>query len=107
ERGAVTGGDDDEIGGARIQAFPSRLHFEEHAHPSSLVLQLVGDDALEADDERCPATTRPQEPVEIHSHDEIDAARWPQEDTQVVEPAVKGMKLCAPAERPQPDLVPE
>src|SRR5207247_1459862 len=69
----------------------------------ALVLELVGDDPLEARDERRPAAPRPQEAVEVHTDDEIDPARRRERDAQVVEPAVQRMNARAPAERPQLD----
>src|SRR5438105_8111272 len=55
---------DDTIRTLGITPFPPRLDAEEHAHDPALVLQLVGDDALQRDHERARAAAPPSRPEE-------------------------------------------
>jgi len=73
-----------------------------------LVLELVGDDALEAHRERGPvAPSSEEKAVEIDAVDEVRLPRGPERDACVVEPAIEGVKAGADAQRSDVEPVPK
>src|SRR3970282_1809255 len=81
-------------------AFPASLYREQRTGQSALVLELVGDDALEAHDEGQAAGPRPEKTVQVHAVDEVNAPRRAERDAGVVDPAVEGVEAGAETGRP-------
>src|SRR5262249_56484028 len=83
------------------------VYREEGPRPSALVLELVGDDALEADHEGQAAAPGPEEAVQVHAVDEVGVQRRAPGHTGVVEPSVQRVEAGAHAERPEVQAVTE
>ena len=87
----VAARDDDAVGAPGVEPLPVGLDPQERPDEPALVPELVGDDALEHDDERAAPRSRPEEPVEVNADDHVALGRRA-EDAHIVEPAVEGMK---------------
>src|SRR3989442_15693999 len=77
----------------RSTLFPyTTLFRSQRPDPPALVPELIGDDALEHDDEGAAPPPRQEEPVEVHTDDDVALGRR-EEHADVVEPAVQSMKV--------------
>ena len=104
--GGVLAGDDDPVGARDVQPFPSRLAGEQRPHQSALVPRLVGDDPLEAHDERPRTAAGPQETIEVDADDHVRAGRR-ERDAHVIEVAIERVEARAQPEGPDLRRMPE